>query len=48
METYKDSVYPCKAGGTPANIDGDEGQEHHRAPGTGSILIIHLLEKKQC
>ena len=38
METYKDSVYSCKTGGTPANIDGDEGQEHHRAPGTGGIF----------
>ena len=38
METYKDGVYSCKTGGTHANIDGDEGQEHHRAPGTGDIF----------
>ena len=46
METYKDSVYPCNAGGTPANIDGDEGQEHHRAPGTGSIFNHSSLGKE--
>lgn len=36
MEGQKGNVYACKTKGTPANIDENEGQRHHRAPGVGS------------
>lgn len=47
METIK-TVYSCKTGGTPANIDGMKVEASIEHLVQEVFLIIHLLEEKQC